>query len=79
MSSDKYRRLVWQRGIKPVTARRGTEHGRGLGRHEWVVERTISRQRRDTQLGGTIGTVGRVGRNLATSSWYGQAPAPVGG
>ena len=27
---DKYRRLVWQRGIKPVIARRKTEHGSGL-------------------------------------------------
>ncbi len=24
---DKYRRLVWQRGIKPVIARRQTEYG----------------------------------------------------
>jgi transposase len=36
---DKYRRLLWQRGIKPVIARRGTEHGSGLGRQRWVVER----------------------------------------
>ena len=27
---DKYRRLVWERGIKPVIARRQTEHGSGL-------------------------------------------------
>lgn len=39
---DKYRRLVCQRGIKPVIARRGTEHGSGLGCHRWVVERTLS-------------------------------------
>ncbi len=38
---DKYRRLVWQRGIKPVIARRQSEHGSGLGRHRWVVERTL--------------------------------------
>jgi transposase len=36
---DKYRRLLWQRGITPVIARRGTEHGSGLGRYRWVVER----------------------------------------
>jgi transposase len=24
---DKYRRLLWQRGVKPVIARRGDEHG----------------------------------------------------
>jgi transposase len=39
---DKYRRLVWQRGIKPVIARRKTEHGSGLGRDRWVVERTFA-------------------------------------
>jgi len=36
---DKYRRELWARGIKPVIARRGTEHGSGLGRDRWVVER----------------------------------------
>jgi len=36
---DKYRRLLWARGIKPVIARRGTQHGSGLGRQRWVVER----------------------------------------
>jgi transposase len=36
---DKYRRLLWQRGIKPLIARRGAEHGSGLGRQRWVVER----------------------------------------
>ncbi|MER7728870.1 IS5 family transposase [Streptomyces sp. NPDC096323] len=39
---DKYRRLVWARGIKPVIARRGVLHGSGLGVHRWVVERTIA-------------------------------------
>jgi transposase len=39
---DKYRRLVWARGVKPVIARRQTEHGSGLGRHRWVVERTFA-------------------------------------
>ncbi|MEU5414329.1 IS5 family transposase [Streptomyces clavifer] len=39
---DKYRRLVWARGIKPVIARRGVAHGSGLGVHRWVVERTIA-------------------------------------
>jgi len=27
------------RGIKPLIARRGAEHGSGLGRERWVVER----------------------------------------
>jgi transposase len=29
---DKYRRLLWQRGVKPMIARRQTDHGSGLGR-----------------------------------------------
>lgn len=29
-------------GIEPLLAKRGTEHGSGLGRFRWVVERTIS-------------------------------------
>jgi transposase len=38
----KYRRLVQQRGVKPIIARRQSEHGSGLGRHRWVVERTFA-------------------------------------
>jgi transposase len=30
------------RNIQPVIAHRGTEHGSGLGKTRWVVERTIS-------------------------------------
>jgi transposase len=37
---DKYRRLQWKRGIKPVIARRSVAHGSGLGTVRWVVERT---------------------------------------
>nr|WP_258018332.1 IS5 family transposase [Streptomyces noursei] len=39
---DKYRRLLWQRGIRPVIARRGEPHGSGLGVFRYVVERTIA-------------------------------------
>ena len=39
---DKYRRLVWQRGVKPIIARRNTDHGTGPGRQRWVVERTFA-------------------------------------
>ena len=39
---DKYRRLLRERGITPVIARRKTEHGSGLGRVRWVVERTFA-------------------------------------
>ncbi len=39
---DKHRRLLWQRGIRPVIARRGEPHGTGLGIFRYVVERTIA-------------------------------------
>ncbi|MFI0907081.1 IS5 family transposase [Streptomyces sioyaensis] len=39
---DKYRRLLWKRGIKPLIARRGAAIGSGLGRTRWVVERTFA-------------------------------------
>jgi len=35
---DKYRRQVRELGITPVIARRGTEHGSGLGVYRWVAE-----------------------------------------
>ncbi|MET7737627.1 IS5 family transposase [Streptomyces sp. NPDC005402] len=39
---DKYRRLVWGLGVKPLIARRGTEHGSGLGTQRRVVERAFA-------------------------------------
>jgi transposase len=36
------RRDLRQRGIKAEIARRNTEHGSGLGRYRWVVERTFA-------------------------------------
>jgi transposase len=39
---DRYRRQLWRHGIKPQIARRQTEHGSGLGRYRWVVERTFA-------------------------------------
>jgi transposase len=39
---DKYRRLVRQRGVWPVIARRGVAHGSGLGAVRWVVERSFA-------------------------------------
>jgi hypothetical protein len=39
---DKYRRLLRERGIRPVIAERGQPHGSGLGIFRRVVERTIS-------------------------------------
>ena len=39
---DKYRRELRRRGIGSEIARRQTEHGSGLGRSRWVVERTFA-------------------------------------
>jgi transposase len=39
---DARRRELRERGIKPEIARRKTEHGSGLGRYRWVVERTFA-------------------------------------
>jgi len=36
------RRELRRLGITPEIARRKTEHGSGLGRHRWVVERTFA-------------------------------------
>jgi transposase len=36
------RRELRQRGIRSEIARRSTEHGSGLGRYRWVVERTFA-------------------------------------
>jgi len=40
--SKRHRVMLQERGIEPVTARRNTEHGSGLGKTRWVVERTVS-------------------------------------
>jgi transposase len=37
---DAHRQKLREREIKPVIARRRTEHGSGLGKFRWVVERT---------------------------------------
>lgn len=39
---DKYRRLLWKRGIKLMIARLGVAHGSGLGKVRWVVERDFA-------------------------------------
>ncbi len=39
---DKYRAQVRGLGVTPVIARRGTEHGSGLGKARWVVEQTFA-------------------------------------
>ncbi len=37
-----YRRLVWDLGVMPLIARRGTGRGSGLGTQRWVVERVFA-------------------------------------
>jgi transposase len=39
---DKYRRLVRDKGITPMIARRGVEHGSGPDVHRWVVEQSFA-------------------------------------
>jgi transposase len=40
--SETHRKLLRKKHIQPILAKRGTEHGSGLGRTRWVVERTLS-------------------------------------
>lgn len=37
-----FRERLRAEGITPFLAKRGTAHGSGLGRHRWVVERSLS-------------------------------------
>jgi transposase len=39
---DKYRKQVRSLGVRPLIARRGTEHGSGLGKQRWVVEQAFA-------------------------------------
>jgi transposase len=40
--SDPHRAALEALGITPFLARKGTEHGSGLGVHRWVVEQTVA-------------------------------------
>lgn len=40
--SRRHRAELRARGITPKIAKRGTEHGSGLGKDRWVIERTFS-------------------------------------
>jgi transposase len=55
--SNKHRRELRRRGIKPVIARRDTEHGSGLGTYRWVIERSLSwLHRRDPAVRRAVGS-----------------------
>jgi transposase len=40
--AEAIRQGLRERGIVPLLAKRNTEHGSGLGRWRWVVERTFA-------------------------------------
>lgn len=40
--SEPHRKTLREKRIQPILAKRRTENGSGLGRHRWVVERTLS-------------------------------------
>lgn len=71
---DKYLRLLWKRGIKPVIARRGAPHGSGLGRTRWVVERAFAWLRQFKRLRIRYGVIFAFGaseypRTAAPPAW----------
>jgi transposase len=39
---DKYRALVRELGVTALVARRGSQHGSGLGKRRWVVEEAFA-------------------------------------
>lgn len=39
---DRYRKQVRALGARPLIARRGTEHGSGLGKHRWGAAQTFA-------------------------------------
>lgn len=40
--SEPHRAAIEHLGITPALARKGTEHGSGLGKIRWVVEQTVA-------------------------------------
>lgn len=40
--SEPHRQELRARGIVPILGRRYTDHGSGLGRYRWVIERSLS-------------------------------------
>jgi len=60
---DQCRWAARRRGITPRIARRGIESSERLGRHRWVVERTLARFRRlDLLLAAALICLGFVAR-----------------
>ena len=57
--SRRCRRALVRRGIRPRIARRKVESSTKLGRHRWVVERTLAWFGQFRRLGHPLRTAGR--------------------
>jgi transposase len=66
---DKYRRELCRRGVTPRIARRCTEHGSGLGRVRWVVERTFAWLHNFRRLRIRLASIHRCGVRLGADRW----------
>jgi IS5 family transposase len=62
---DHLRRWLRERGIRHRIARKGTESSTRLGRHRWVIERTVCATRRSVCIPGSAG------RNSEEGFWAG--------
>jgi transposase len=66
---DKYRRELRKRGVKPVIARRGSDHGSGLGQGRWVVERTFAHRTISADCGPAMNaTTGYTSRSCCSAA-----------
>jgi transposase len=72
---DKYRRLVRELGIRPLIARRNTEHGSGLGTQRWVVERAFA----SCTTSAVCGSAGRSATTCTKLSSASDARSSAGG
>jgi hypothetical protein len=66
---DKYRRLLWARGIRPVIAERGEQRGSGLGTFRYAV----ADDRLAARLPSAADPLGTTGRHR--EAFLGLAPA----
>jgi hypothetical protein len=73
---DTYRRDLRDLGIRPVIARRGTEHGSGLGVHRWVVEAGLRTPALVPPLAHPLGDPRRPPRSLPHSRLQHHLLAP---
>ncbi len=62
--AESIRQGLRDRRIIPFLAKRNTEHGSGLGRWRWVVERTFARLNQFRRLRGTLRKAGGHSRGI---------------